>query len=594
VKDLVRIGCWAAFWGDTPRAAEQILTVPDLDYMVGDHLAEITMALLARARAKDPEAGYVPDSVGVLAKILPTLAERGIKVVTNGGALNPAAAAQALRDAVEQAGLSLRVAAVEGDDVLPMGEALLAAHPGDLFTGVPIPAGLSTMNAYLGATPIARALDAGADIVVTGRCVDAAVVLGPLLHEFGWSEADYDLLSAGSLVGHIVECGPQCTGGLHTDWWAVPGWENMGYPVAEVRRDGTAVITKPEGTGGLVTPATVSEQILYEIGDPGAYVMPDVVCDWREVCLEQAGPERVAVSGARGSAPTRSYKVCATHQDGYRVIATALFAGLDAAGRARRAGEAMVARSGALIAAAGHEPLGDVSVEVVGAGDLVGDAFRPDTAAEAVLKIGLRHPRREALELFAGEFAPLALVAMGMTGGFAGRPRVAPVFAVYHLLADKTRVPVTVALEGETTTVPIAPGERDAPSASPELPRGGADAPGRGESVPLRRIAYGRSGDKGDKANVGLIARHPELAAVIRDQVTPERVAAFFAHYDCGEVRGWELPGLHAFNFVIDAVLGGTGGTSTLRYDAQGKSYAAMLLGVPVVVPAEWDRLLPD
>jgi hypothetical protein len=273
-------------------------------------------------------------------------------------------------------------------------------------------------------------------------------------------------------------------------------------------------------------------------------------------------------------------------------MATALFAGLDAAGRARRAGEAMVARTERLIAAAGHGPLSDVSVEVVGGGDLLGESFRPDAGGEVVLKVGLRHPERDALEIFSREMASFALVAMGMTGAFAGRPRVAPVFAVYHLAADKAQVPVSVRLGGEVFEVAVPAGERDAPESSPELVAPAAGVAGRGLTVPLRRIAYARSGDKGDKANIALIARRPEFARIIHEQVTCERVARFFAHYLRGDVRAWELTGLHAVNYLLDAVLGGTGGTSTLRYDAQGKSYAAMLLGIPVVVPAEWAGLL--
>jgi hypothetical protein len=291
----------------------------------------VTMALLARARAKDPAAGFVPDVVTALAPLLTEIHARSIRVITNAGALNPAACAQALRAAAAAAGVPLRVACVEGDDVLGMSEALRAAGACDMFTDEPLPAQPMTMNAYLGARPIATALAMGADVVVTGRCADSAVVLGPLMHEYGWGDGDHDLLSAGSLIGHIVECGPQCLGGLFTDWWTVPGWEDMGYPIAECSPDGTAIITKPPGTGGLVTPATVAEQLLYEIGDPGAYVMPDVVCDWREVRLEQAAPDRVRVSGARGLPPTRTYKVTTTSVDGYRVLATALFAGVDVA-----------------------------------------------------------------------------------------------------------------------------------------------------------------------------------------------------------------------------------------------------------------------
>jgi Acyclic terpene utilisation family protein AtuA len=587
MKDVVRIGCFAAFWGDRPGAIQDILDGAQVDYLVADYLSEITMALLARARAKDPEAGFVADAVATLVPVLAEVAGRGIKVVTNAGALNPAACARALRAAVAEAGLTLRVAAVEGDDLLPRAAEVLAGSPTDMVTGAAVPDGPGSLNAYLGARPIAAALAAGADIVITGRCVDAAVVLGPLMHEFGWKDDEYDLLSAGSLVGHIVECGPQCTGGNVTDWAEVPGWENMGYPVAECFPDGTAVITKPAGTGGLVTPATVGEQVLYEIGDPGAYLMADVTCDWREVTLVQDGPDRVRASGARGRAATTTYKVTATHVVGYRALTTAMFAGAGAAGKARRMAEALLARTARLAESRGLGALSETSIEVVGAGDVLGSG-RDDTAAEAVVKIGVAGPDQATLELFSREFAGFALVAQGMTGVFAGRPRVAPAIAVHHLLADKAATPVTVVLDDETFTVEIAPGSPAAVISTPVLDE---RAPGdTGEDVPLLRIATGRSGDKGNLANIGLIARGPELAAVLQEQVTAERVAAFFAHVLHGTVRRWAMPGLGAINIVLNEVLGGTGGTSTLRYDPQGKSYAAMLLTMPVRVPKE---LLP-
>ena len=586
--DTVRIGCWAAFWGDTRTAAGQILRGGEVDYLVSDYLSEITMALLARARSKNPDAGFVKDAVSVLAPLLAEIHERGIKVVTNAGALNPAACARAFEEAAGAAGVSLRIAAVEGDDLTPRLEEVLGAEPSDMFTGEPVPSDVMTLNAYLGARPIAAALGAGADIVVTGRCVDSAVVLGPLLHEFGWKDTDYDLLSAGSLAGHIVECGPQCTGGNFTDWTSVPGWDDMGFPIIECRADGTATVTKPEGTGGLVSCGSVSEQILYEIGDPGAYIMPDVVCDWRNVKLEQEGPDRVSVSGARGSAPPSTYKMTATHADGFRVMATAMFAGVDAAGKARRTGHALIARVERLLKEAGHAPLLESSVEVVGAGDTFGDEHLHDEATEAVVKIGARHADKAALEIFSMEYAPMALVAQGMTGFFAGRPGVAPSIAVFHVLVEKSAVPVQFRIGDDVQPVEVA-GDY-----APETPRTApledvaASAPS-GFTVPLRRIAYARSGDKGNQANIGLIARRPEFAAVIHEQVGVERVARFFEHYLDGPVRRWELPGLSAVNYLLDGVLGGRGGTSTLRYDPQAKSYGAMLLALPVTVPAEWD-----
>jgi hypothetical protein len=580
MRDTVRIGCWAGFWGDTRRAAERVVRGAPIDYLVADHLAEITMALLARARARDPAAGFVADAVEALAPLLGEIHERGIRVVTNAGGLDPRGCARALREAAAAAGAPLRVACVTSDDVLDL------AGPGDR----PL-----TMNAYLGARPIAAALGMGADVVVTGRCADSAVVLGPLIHEFGWDEADLDRLSAGSLVGHIVECGPQCAGGLFTDWEDVPGWDDMGYPIAECRPDGGATITKGPGTGGCVTPATVAEQILYEIGDPAAYVLPDVVCDWRAVRVEREGSDRVRVSGARGTPPTTTYKATATRLDGHRVVATALFAGGDAAGRARRAGEAIVARAERIAREAGHGAFAATSVEVAGGGDLApgadgvagatGSAHPAGSAREAVVKIAARHPERAALEILAEEIAPMGLVAQGMTGLTGGRPRPAPVVSLEHVLVDKARVPVTVELGGESAEVaaPVA-GAVEAPAGSDPLPEDEPAALPGARTVPLRAIAYARSGDKGNDVNIGVIARRPELARAIREQVTAARVAELFGRWLDGPVLRYELPGLDAINIVLTDVLGGSGGTSSLRFDPQGKTYAAILLDLPVEV----------
>jgi hypothetical protein len=480
----VRFGLWAAFWGDTSRAARQILDGDGVDYLVSDYLAEITMALLARARAKDPETGYVPDVVGSLTPILADLHKGNVKVVTNGGALNPRDCARVLQEAADAAGLPLRVAAVEGDDLTKSLEAILATGPQEMSTGEAIPERLASVNAYLGARPIARALDAGADIVITGRCADSSLVVGPLMHEFGWSDTDYDLLAAGTLAGHLIECGPQSTGGVFTDWRSVPGWDDMGYPIAEVSRDGTAVITKPPGTGGLVSRGTVGEQLLFEIGDPAAFITPDVVCDWREVKLEQVGADRVSVSGAKGNPATTSYKVLATAQDGFRVMATAFFAGFDAAARARRAGEALIARTERLIAEDGFGPLSESSIEVVGAGDVLGGAGRTDTATEVVLKVGARHPEKAALEVFSAEFVPFGIVAQGMAGVFAGRPRVAPVYRVYQWLLDKGAASPSFHLGGEDTPVEVSPGSSDTLVATPPLGEAPVSVPSGGVTVP--------------------------------------------------------------------------------------------------------------
>ncbi|MFM9023284.1 MAG: acyclic terpene utilization AtuA family protein, partial [Solirubrobacterales bacterium] len=423
----------------------------------------------------------------------------------------------------------------------------------------------------------------------TGRCADSAAMLGPLIHEFDWKDDDYDLLSAGSLIGHLLECGAQGVGGLFTDWADVPGWDNIGYPVAECRPDGSAVITKPEGTGGLVVPGSVGEQMLYEIGDPGRYLLPDVTCDWRDVTLTQEGPDRVLVQGAKGSEPTNSYKATVTAPDGWRVVTTALLTGHQAGGRARRAAEAAVERTERLMAEEGIEPFPEKSIEIVGTGDAVARPAENDETREAVLKIGLRHPDRRAMEIFGKEFVSIAFVAQGVTGVFGGRPKAAPVIRLYHVLIPKTEVAVTVTMDGETREVAIPPGTDSPATGAEPLSEELVEPEGETLTVPLVRLAWARSGDKGNHANIGIIARRPEFLEAIEGQVTAERVKAWFGPWPEGPVTRWELPGTHSINILLEDALGGQGGTTSLRYDPQAKSMAANLLDFPVKVPASWE-----
>jgi hypothetical protein len=585
----VSIGCASGFWGDSAYAAAQLVGRGRIDYLVSDYLAEITLSLLARARAKSPDAGYPPDFVAAHAPLLPEIRRRGIRVVSNAGGMNPRACRDALAKAAADAGVGLRIAIVEGDDLMSRVEELRALAPAEMSSGAPLPARLASCNAYLGARPIAAALAMGADVVLTGRCVDSALVLGILMHEFGWRGDDFDRLAAGSLAGHVIECGPQCTGGIFTDWRDVPGWDDMGYPIVECGADGGFVVAKPEGTGGLVSVGTVSEQIVYEIGDPAAYALPDVVCDWRGVRLEQAGPDRVRVSGARGRPPTPRYKVCATYADGWRVIATMMLAGRESAERARRMGQAIVSRTQRLNGEAGRPAYREASVEVIGAEDTYGanaSAALRAGAREVVLKIGLRHDDKAALELFGQEMMQAGVaMAQGTTGAFGGRPAPSPVVRLFSFLLDKRAVPVHVDFEGRQTPVVEAAGVEPAPAKPEPAPPAPPSAAG-GIEVPLVRLAWGRSGDKGNDANIGIVARQARYVPVLRAELTAERVAAYFSHYLQGPVARWELPGLHAFNFVLKDVLGG-GGIASLRYDPQGKTYAQMLLDLPIRVPAE-------
>jgi hypothetical protein len=584
-RDTVRIGCASAFWGDTSAGAEQLVRRGDIDFLVFDYLAEITMSLLARARVRKPELGYVPDFIDALAPLLQEIKQRGLRIVSNAGGINPHAAAAALRGRAAEAGIVLHIAVVTGDDLTDRTEEIRAAGVKEMFSGAPMPEKLTTMNAYLGAQPIATALDRGADVVITGRCVDSAVVLGPLVHAFGWSWTDYDRLAQGSLAGHLLECAAQVTGGLFTDWRDVPGWDDMGMPIAECGADGSFVVSKPSGTGGLVSPLSVGEQMLYEIGDPGSYILPEVVCDFRAVTMASCGPDQVRVAGTHGRAPTPTLKVSATWHDGYRVMGTLTIGGYEAALRAQRVGEAILTRVRRLLATRGISDFSETSIEVLGAESTYGPWRRPQAAAnrEVVLKIGARHRDQQALEILAREIAPSgSSMAQGITGFFAGRPSVQPVLRLFSFLWPKEKVAPIVHDGDEQIVVPFAASQPlSAPpaTAAPQRAIGVADG-----TVPLIALAVGRSGDKGNSANIGIIARKPEYLPWLRAALAEDVIRDWFAHTGVSKVERFDLPGIHALNFVLHDALGG-GGVASLRVDAQGKAFAQMLMDHPIPVP---------
>lgn len=589
----LRIGGASAAWGDTIHGARQLVERGRVDILTGDWLAEVTMAILARMRMKDPDAGFVPDWLASVTPLLAQIKAQGIRLVTNAGGMNPAALAAAFRAAAEAQGLDFRVAVISGDDLTGQVEAMRAAGLREMNTGAALPERLASVNAYLGARPIAAALDGGAEVVITGRVVDSALALGPLIHHFGWGPEDWDRLAQGSLAGHVIECGAQATGGLFTDWQEVaPGWDDMGFPVVEMDADGTFTVEKPPGTGGLVSRGTVAEQILYEIGDPQAYCLPDVTCDFSGVQIEEVGPDLVRVTGARGRAPGPDYKLCATFPDGFRLLTTLMIAGGQAGLKGRAVAEALVARSRRLMREAGFADYREVSIEVIGAQEVWGAAAEPGALAAArdvVVKIGVRHDEARALQILARDFAhPGVAMAQGVTGALFGRPKPAPVLRVFSALWPKDRVPVM--LDGAALDLPALPPEAPAPAPAPQDPPPDPPRPpaeGSRVMVPLRAIAWGRSGDKGADANIGLIARRAEFWPVLAEQMTAERVAAFFGHLIKGEVQRFLLPGPMALNFLLGDALGG-GGSVSLRYDPQSKAFAQMLLETELAVPADW------
>ncbi|MDM0116650.1 acyclic terpene utilization AtuA family protein [Variovorax sp. J22R133] len=590
---IVRIGGASGFWGDSSLGPLQLVRAGGIDYLVFDYLAELTMSILAGARMKKPEEGYATDFVTVaLRSVLRQAAEKGIRIVSNAGGVNPKGCAAAVQALADELGVTVRIAVVEGDDVLPLAAAMRDAGTVEMSSGEAMPQRLVTANAYLGALPIARALDAGANIVVTGRCVDSAVTLGVLMHEFGWEADDFDRLAAGSLAGHIIECGCQATGGLHTDWASVPDWADIGYPIVECREDGSFVVTKPPQTGGLVTPATIGEQLLYEIGDPANYLLPDVVCDFRQVRIENAGPDRVLVTGARGRSPTGTYKVSATLPAGFKVSAQLTIVGIDAPAKARRTGEALLERGRRLLHEGGFADFLATNIELLGTESAYGPHARLLPTREVVLRLTVTHSDRSALQMYSREFAAPGTSWSPGTTGAGGRPPVSPVLRQFAWLIAKEQVTPTVTL-GDTTFPVTLPPPQPQRAPEPLATSQGILPAGPGKSVPLVRIAFGRSGDKGDTSNIGLIARHPALLPVLQEQVTPERVKAYLGHLVQGPVRRYELPGIHAINLVCERALGG-GGMASLRNDPLGKGMAQMLLDMPVEVPESLLQDLPS
>ena len=442
----VTVASGQGFWGDWLEAPVRQVEGGPIDYLMMDYLAEVTMSILQKQKARDPRLGYARDVVPLMERILPRVVERGIRVTTNAGGVNPQGCADAVAEAARKLGLRgrLKLGIVTGDDILPRLDELLAKGIAlaDMDTGRPLSdvrGDVLSANAYLGAAPVVEALRAGAQVVITGRVTDTGLTLAPLIHSFGWAADAWDLLAAGTIAGHIIECGAQCSGGnFQGGWPEVPGLEDVGYPIVAAEPDGSFVVTKHPGSGGTVTVPSVAEQLLYEMGDPREYITPDCIADFTTIRLEQAGADRVRVSGIRGRAATDLLKVSIAYAAGYKAVGTLVYAWPDAYAKARQADRVLRARLERL-----HLAFDEILTEYVGAnathGPLAGEP-RPDLP-EVQLRIGVRSADRATVERFTRELAPLILNGPPSVTGFAGgRPKVEEVVAYWPALVPKREI----------------------------------------------------------------------------------------------------------------------------------------------------------
>ena len=595
-RQRLRIGNASGYWGDDLTAFGRQLSGGKLDYLTLDFLAEVTMSVLQKQRARNPDLGYAVDFLELIHESLPLLKANGTKVITNAGGLNPLGCAQKVAEIAAELKLKTRIAAVDGDDLMDRLDELL--HKGISLTNLDTQEDFSQVrdqvqsaNAYLGSHAIARALEKGAEVVVTGRVIDAGMVVAPPLFEFGWDPENWNRIASALVAGHILECGAQASGGNLTDWEEVPSFLEMGYPIGEMYSDGSFHVTKPEDSGGLVNLKTVTEQLVYEIGDPRAYYTPDAIIDFTSVSLSSEGDNRVGVSGVRGRPPTDQLKVSISYQDGFMAHGTLIVSRPQALTKCQWIADCFWNRLGI--------DFQEVSAEMVGYNACHRHLVPPVDPPEILLRLGAKDPSKGKIEAFAKQFTSLLLSTAPGVAMVGSRPRIQEVIAYWPTLVPKYEVTPRVVLihprrvfQVPSLGPPQAQELRES-APGPSRPEEAGEAIGPTVSAVLLDLCYARSGDKGNICNVGIVARSETVYQWLRGTLTAEKVKEYFGELCRGEVERFELPNLLAFNFLLHDALGG-GGTSSLRIDPQGKTLAQALLMMRLEVPLAARDSVPE
>lgn len=607
MKKVIRIANAGGYWGDDPFALRrQLAGSLELNYISIDYLAEITMSILQKQRAKDPNAGFARDFVTQIQPLLKDVLAKKIKIITNAGGVNPQACAEALFAVAKAQGLSLKVAVVDGDNITAELPALISKGVtlNNMETGESLAShaqNVLSANAYFGAMPVVEALKDNPDIVLCGRVTDTGITVAAMMHEFGWKADDWDKLAHGIVAGHIIECGAQATGGNFTDWRKVPSFIDVGFPIVECFEDGSFNVTKHPGTGGLVTCQTVREQLLYEMGHPQSYIVPDVIADFTTIQLEQVGPDKVHVKGVKGRPPTDLLKVSIAYADGFKSSGTIIISGPDAKAKAEVFAKVFWERLGSELKRAGLSPIEASHTEYIGSDSTHSTLTPRHVATEVLLRLSARDHVQDKLNVFRKLLPSLILSGPSGVAVTGGAPVISDIVSYWPALMPQEHALPNVTVfelksgsdkssrvaEKRGLAWPKTGGSADVKT-KPVDPHGQelSKLSSKKISVTLMQIAHARSGDKGDTANIGLIGRSSACYAWIRDNITAKMVKEWFGEICHGKVERFEVPNLWSLNFLLEESLGG-GGTMSLHIDAQGKTLSQALLRCRVEVPED-------
>ncbi|MEI8025970.1 MAG: acyclic terpene utilization AtuA family protein [Pseudomonadota bacterium] len=590
----IRIGNAGGYWGDDPHALKRQVEGGHLDYITMDFLAEVTMSIMQKQRSKNPSTGYARDFLVMLEPVLVQVLKQKTKIITNAGGVNPLALAGAIEALGVKLGVTPKIAVVHGDDILSdipelqkKGAAFRNMENNSTFDLVD--GRIESANIYFGATAVVEALKWNPDIIITGRVTDTGITVAPMIFEFGWDAKDWNKVASGMVAGHMLECGCQITGGNFSDWTKVTNFHEIGYPIAEVYPDGSFVLTKHEGTGGLVSLDTVREQLFYEMGNPKAYITPDVVVDFSSIEIAPDGPHRVKVSHVQGHEPTPFYKVSMAYRDGYKATGSIMISGPNARAKAETFSQIFWKRLSPNFL--------ETSTEFIGWNSCHRSLGHQEEGNEILLRLSARAVDESSLQAF-GKMIP-SLILSGPPGVavIGGVPKPQEVVSYWPALMNKDLVHPKISLwqnqkvvESKTvTSSPVGnftpPADDVQTASSPNASVAAVIAENtKSTYAPLYAIALARSGDKGDMANIGVLARSPLAYKFICETLSAQTVKNWFQELCKGKVTRYRLDKLQGLNFLLDEALGG-GGTMTLRTDAQGKTFSQALLRQRVAIP---------